>query len=308
MSLLNVPYRPFPRVLSLALCTVIKTFSVYQTHCKTSAQQPKAPARWSESGRMADSAPNTHRLWAQARQLLQLRGSGAHADQYPWQPPQFPVPRRRHHDSPPVQKFYRIQEHPAASKQQLAQFHHCWDPPVLKTGCMSCVGSFWPPGNWGQSWTEICCSNVLEFTVEWEKRSWHKRCAFVERQRKFSKDLWTESWLGRPRRERKLSKNCMKLRLRLRREIGKREILKLLCREDQSRIWISTIPPTSSKSMGRSGSKRQHLLVWRVGIEKQALPRRDHARNCQEIEELRRICCEDTDQARQERIEEQRNP
>ena len=145
----------------LALCTVIKTLSVYHTHCKRSAQQPKAPARWSESGRMADSAPNTHRLWAQARQLLQLRGSGAHADQYPWQPPQFPVPRRRHHDSPPVQKFYRIQEHPAASKQQLAQFHHCWDPPVpgnrVHVMCRVVLAS----RKLGQSWTEICCSNVL---------------------------------------------------------------------------------------------------------------------------------------------------
>ena len=39
----------------------------------------------------------------------------------------------------------------------------------------------------------------------------------------------------------------------------------------------------------------------------------DHARGCQEIEELRRICCQETDQARQARIEElfmlqQRNP
>ena len=30
----------------------------------------------------------------------------------------------------------------------------------------------------------------------------------------------------------------------------------------------------------------------------------DHARDCQEIEELRRTCCEETDQARQARIEE----
>ena len=30
----------------------------------------------------------------------------------------------------------------------------------------------------------------------------------------------------------------------------------------------------------------------------------DQARDCQEIEELRRICCEETDQARQARIEE----
>ena len=39
----------------------------------------------------------------------------------------------------------------------------------------------------------------------------------------------------------------------------------------------------------------------------------DHVRDCQEIEELRRICCEETDRARQARIDElslrpERNP
>ena len=40
---------------------------------------------------------------------------------------------------------------------------------------------------------------------------------------------------------------------------------------------------------------------------------KDHVRGCQEIEELRRICCEETDRARQARIDElsvhqERNP
>ena len=39
----------------------------------------------------------------------------------------------------------------------------------------------------------------------------------------------------------------------------------------------------------------------------------NHAKDCQEIEELRRICCEETDRARQLRIDElsmhqERNP
>ena len=47
--------------------------------------------------------------------------------------------------------------------------------------------------------------------------------------------------------------------------------------------------------------------------DKNRLFQEDHARDCQEIEELSRICCEETDQARQVRIEElpmqqQRNP
>ena len=62
------------------------------------------------------------------------------------------------------------------------------------------------------------------------------------------------------------------------------------------------ITTTTGESMGGSGSK----LVWRVGRENQA-------RDCQAVEELRRICCEETDRARQARIDElsvrqERNP
>ena len=39
---------------------------------------------------------------------------------------------------------------------------------------------------------------------------------------------------------------------------------------------------------------------------------KDHSRDCQEIEELRRICCEETDQARKQDLklsmQQQRNP
>ena len=45
--------------------------------------------------------------------------------------------------------------------------------------------------------------------------------------------------------------------------------------------------------------RNKNPLEWRSGIE-----RENHARDCQEIEELRRICCEETDRARQARIDE----
>ena len=41
----------------------------------------------------------------------------------------------------------------------------------------------------------------FQFTVEREEKSRHKRCAYVERQSKSSKNLWTESLLDRPRRD-----------------------------------------------------------------------------------------------------------
>ena len=59
---------------------------------------------------------------------------------------------------------------------------------------------------------------------------------------------------------------------------------------------------TTSKSMGRSVSKRQNQPVWRIEIEK--VFQENHARDGGETEQLRRICCEEANRARQARIEE----
>ena len=53
--------------------------------------------------------------------------------------------------------------------------------------------------------------------------------------------------------------------------------------------------------MGRSGSKRKDQFIWRLRHEKQKLSR-NRAKDCQAIEELRRICCDETDSARQLKI------
>ena len=111
MSLLNVRYRPFPSVFVLALCTLLQTLSVYHIHCVW-------PNRWLST---------KHWFWSQARQLLQLHGSGAHADQHPWHPPQYPVPRRRHRDSHQSRRptEFRSIHSAAANKPQAAEFRHC---------------------------------------------------------------------------------------------------------------------------------------------------------------------------------------
>ena len=82
---------------------------------------------------------------------------------------------------------------------------------------------------------------------------------------------------------------------------------------DQSEIWISTIPGTSSKSMGRFWIREVKISLCRESEFRNLLFQKDHARDFKEIEELRRICCEEVDQARQARIEElsmqqERNP
>ena len=82
---------------------------------------------------------------------------------------------------------------------------------------------------------------------------------------------------------------------------------------DQSRICFSAISATSSKSMGRSGSETDKISLYgELGLRNRP-HQENHARYCQEIQELRIICCEETDRARQARVHElpmqqQRNP
>ena len=83
--------------------------------------------------------------------------------------------------------------------------------------------SYGLPGSWCKCGYRICCSNYFQFTVKREERSRSKRCAFVERES--PENLWTESWLGASEEREWLSNDWLKLRLKLRQEVGRREIL-----------------------------------------------------------------------------------
>ena len=117
---------------------------------------------------------------------------------------------------PPVQKAYWIPKHSFSSSKQAAasRVSSLFGHPGLWKRSAGHVSS--RPGlRVGQ---RICCDNAFYFTVEWEKRSRNKRCAFVERSLN-GKLTWPSE--GRE----KLSRNCIKLRLRLRREIVENLIL-----------------------------------------------------------------------------------
>ena len=65
--------------------------------------------------------------------------------------------------------------------------------------------------------------------------------------------------------------------------------------------------------MGWSGSKRQNKLVWRIGNWKTHSSEKIEQKIAKKLRELRRTCCEETDRARQARIDElsmhqERNP
>ena len=166
--------------------------------------------------------------------------------------------------SPPLTlKVCRTQEHPAAaSKQQQAEFLQFSD--------------FQASGN---RWQVMCLvdqasSKLWRFRTETllqqrflvhsrKGREIDNRCAFVERQSKSSKNPWTESWLGRPRRNNGSAKIVRRWGWGWGEKLGK-EKFRLCFSGVQSRILRSAISTTPSKSIGRSGSERQDYLVWRI--------------------------------------------
>ena len=58
MSLLNVKFTPFPSLLSSPSASSSRTSMSLPGRTRSWCQSPDAPARWRESGRLTDSAPN----------------------------------------------------------------------------------------------------------------------------------------------------------------------------------------------------------------------------------------------------------
>ena len=58
MSLLNVKFTPFPSLLSSPSASSSRASTSLPGHTRSWCQSPDAPARWRESGRLVDSAPN----------------------------------------------------------------------------------------------------------------------------------------------------------------------------------------------------------------------------------------------------------
>ena len=95
-----------------------------------------------------------------------------------------------------------------------------------------------------------------------------------------------------------LSNRIMKLRLTWRSNIGKREI----------RMWLF-MSLIRSLNLNDFSYNRRIRLKDKISLYGELelrirLFQENHARDCQEIKELRRICCEETDQARRATNEE----
>ena len=145
---------------------------------------------------------------------------------------------------------------------------------------------------------------MLDF-VERKERSRSGKCANSVREGKSPLQAGTEklNWL--------VKENAQQLRIDHPRLKQKRTV-KTGNKDMQSRTRISEIGALSREPMGRSGSRRKDQFIWTLGYEKPNLSRKPRT-NCQELEELRSICCEETDRARQLRFDElflqqERNP
>ena len=222
MSFVKRAVSSVPSRFVFAFGSVIKTLSVYHIHCKNS---PSAPARWSESGRMADSAPNT---------CYEPKLANFFSYMDPDHTP-FNI-ADNHHNFLCLDDATMI----PTSPEGLPNSEASSSSRQAAAGRVSSPSEFVVSGNRVQvmcrvvlaprklepSWWE----NLLRqrFLVHSRKgKKIETRCAFVEREN-ISKTSFNGKVIWPSEEREKLSKYCIKLRLRLRREIGKGGIPTLL--------------------------------------------------------------------------------
>ena len=242
-----------------------------------------------------------HRLWAQPLQLLQLHGHGAHADPRR-QPPRFPVPRWRrcdlHHRS---RRFAALRSIQQQQKHQLAEFPQCSD--------LQASGNRWQVMcrvvqasrklGFGQ---RICCNN--DFLVHKRKGreiETYTSCIRWKIERISAKSLsgklnWPSeerNWLSKKRRSwgRRGSQTLGKEKLGYRSSWDHQELESQRFQLQQASRWADQ-------------AQRDEVSLYGELELRNRLFQESQAKDCQEIEELRRICCEDADRARQPRIDE----
>ena len=219
------------------------------------------------------------------------------------QQPRFPVLRRRHHDFRQCKRYAEFRSIEQQSQRRSKQgFVFVRSYQLTGNRSRSCVKSFWPSGNWGGVFTE----NLLQqrflvhsregkeieswfFCMRWE-------IEIISKRSLNGKLTW-------PFRERKrLSKNCIRSRRRLRRRIGRSAIVIILFRRSMKNLNLSDFELI--KWANRQIRLREVKISLYGDLElRDRLFQENHARDCQEIEEMRRRCCEEIEQTRQARSE-----
>ena len=127
-----------------------------------------------------------------------------------------------------------------------------------------------------------------------------------------SQNPWTESWIGREWRKNGSANFFAKLRQTWRLSIGKREIQILLFTRSIKSKSPDDLQLQQAKQWADQAQRDKMSLYGELEMRKR-LFREHQAKDCQEIEELRRTCCEETDRGRQAKNDElsmhqERNP
>ena len=161
--------------------------------------------------------------------------------------------------SPPqIQKVCRAQEHPAPAKQQQAEF--------LQRSDLQATGNRWQimRRDWGNFGQRICCNNrFLVHSRKVREIKTQTLCIRSKIERISKKSL--NGKLTRPFEERWwLSKNCVKLRLKLRQARG------------QSRIWILSDFEYTKQVDGQIRLREKRLVCmenwnWEIGSSKKIM-------------------------------------
>ena len=187
MSLLNVPYRPFPRVLSSPSSPSSRLSASTTSIARSRRNSPSALARWSASCRMADSAPNTG-------YEPKLANIFSYVDPE-HTPIIFPV---SHHDfqspddatviptSPeglPSPRVSSSRKHTAAAGRLMRGPSSLW-----KQGACHVSSRSGPQKSGAELDREFVAAAISSSQSKGKERSRHKRCAFVERQRQSPKN------------------------------------------------------------------------------------------------------------------------
>ena len=287
------PVSSVPSRFVFAFGSVIKTF---QRPPHPLPEQPKR-ARSLEWVWPNGCISTKHRLWAQARQLLQLHGSGPHAFQYRRQPSQFLVLGRRYHDchkSRWFTEFRSIQQQQTSSSWQsfiTVGIFGIWKQSV------SHVSGRLAPQEIGAELMRESVATTLFSSQSKGKRDRDTLC--IRWERKSPKHLWTERWFCRPRRreaQQILYQAEAEARNWERRnsDFAFREINQEF---ESQRFQLHQASPRADQA------QRDKINVYGDLELRNRLFQEDYARDCQEFEELRKICCEEIDQAIQARIE-----
>ena len=255
MSLLNIHHCPFPRVLSSLTSPPSRPSASSTSHGKELQKQSERTfsLEWDVWPNGLPSSKDL--LWAQVLQLLQLHGHSAHADPSHRLPPRYPELGRRHRDLHHWPRRFaaltsivcRTHEHPAAAKQQQAEFlqrqmadHVSSRPGLQETAAISdreSVATIFSSQSIGKRARD---TNVVHSLKDRENHQ-------MILKRKVDLAVQGEMMLQRTLYEAEDEVEARNWEKR-NSDFGDAG--------DQSRIWISAISTTPSKSMGRPGSKR----------------------------------------------------